>query len=107
MIREIRIPKAFSVEALRPIANDEKIKSAQQLDYETYYVFEEEKPKSLPPKDFEVLIPFLGSLKKVKFKCPKCDKEFIAIANGSKDKTYVKCDIKFCSNCGQELDWRL
>ncbi len=107
MFKEIRIPKPFSFEALKIATDSEKFQPAPEIEYDTYYVFEEEKPKPLPPKDFEILIPFLGSPKKVKFKCSKCNKEFITMANGSKDKTYVECEIKFCSHCGQKLDWRL
>ena len=105
MFREIRVPIEKELTDINIIKDT--LGPSKPIEYKTYYVFEEEKPKSLPPKDFEVLIPFLGSPKKVKFKCPKCDKEFITMANGSKDKTYVECDIKFCSNCGQEFDWRV
>jgi predicted RNA-binding Zn-ribbon protein involved in translation (DUF1610 family) len=107
MIREIRVPKPFSVEDLEPITNNEELQPESEPEIWNFFMFEEVKPKGLPPKDFEVLIPFLGSAKKVKFKCPNCDKEFITMANGSKDKTYVECDIKFCSSCGQKFDWRV
>ena len=90
-----------------PIAYNEIPQPESEPEIWNFFMFEEVKPKGLPPKDFEVLIPFLGSSKKVKFKCPNCDKEFITMANGSKDKTYVECDIKFCSNCGQKFDWRI
>ena len=107
MIREIRIPKPFSIKNLKPIVDNEKLQPTPQLDYETYYIFEEEKPKPYSPKDFEIIIPFLNSSKKVKFKCPKCNKEFTTMANSSKDKAYIECEIKFCSNCGQEFNWRI
>lgn len=107
MIKEIRVNKPFSIKILKPIADNEKIQPTPQLDYETYYVVEEKKSNSLPPKNFEILIPFIGSPKKVKFKCPNCNKEFITMVNGSKDKTYIECEIKFCSNCGQEFNWRI
>ena len=76
-------------------------------DFDEEDDFEEEKPKPYSPKDFEIIIPFLNSSKKVKFKCPKCNKEFTTMANSSKDKAYIECEIKFCSNCGQEFNWRI
>ena len=114
MFREVRIPivKDFDITKdtlgpSEPITYNEILQSEPEPEIWNFFMFEEVKPKGLPPKDFEVLIPFLGSPKKIKFKCPNCDKEFITMANGSKDKTYVECDIKFCSNCGQEFDWRI
>lgn len=105
MLKEIRIPKPFSLETFKIIADNDKLQPSSEIKYETYYIIEREKPKSLPPKDFEVLIPFLGSPKKVKFKCPKCNKQFNTMADIKNNK--VDCDIKFCSTCGQKLDWNL
>ena len=59
MIREIRIPKPFSVEDLKPITDNKILQPESEPEVWNLFVFEEVKPKALPPKDFEVLIPFL------------------------------------------------
>lgn len=109
MLKEIKISKAFSIKALRPIADNEKLHPAPQLDYETYYVFEEEKPKPLPPENIELAgIPFFTiSPRKIKFDCPKCKKTIYAMAQLNRQESKVDCEINFCFNCGQEFDWRI
>ena len=87
-----------------PIAYNEIPQPESEPEIWNFFMFEEVKPKGLPPKDFEVLIPFLGSSKKVKFKCPNCDKEFITMANGLKDlaKMYVNYKNFFRFLCGTD-----
>lgn len=109
MIREIRVPKPFSIETLKPITDNEKLQPAPQLDYETYYIFKEEKPESLPPENIEIAgIPFFTiSPRKIKFNCPKCKKTIYAMAQLNRQESKVDCEINFCFNCRQEFDWSI
>ena len=108
MIKEIRIPKPFSIKNLRPIADNEKLQPASQLDYETYFIFEEEKSKALSPKNVKLEgIPFINSPRKIRFNCPECGKTIITTAQLNRENTRIDCEIQYCFNCGQELDWRL
>lgn len=109
MIREIRIPKPFSVEALKPIADNEKLQPKSEPEIWNLFIFEEEKPKSLPPENIELAgIPFFTiSPRKIKFSCPKCKKTIYTMAQLNKQESKVDCEINFCFNCGQEFDWRI
>lgn len=108
MIREIRVPKPRSIEDLKYVKDMLDIAVPETIDYDTYFIVEPEKPKPLPPKDVKLEgIPFIDSPRKIRFKCPKCDKTIITAAQLNKKNTRVDCEIQYCFNCGQELDWKL
>ena len=39
--------------------------------------------------------------------CPKCGKTIITTARLNRENTRVDCEIQYCFNCGQELDWKI
>lgn len=109
MIREIRVPKPRSIEDLKCVKDMLDIAAPGTIDYDTYFIIEPEKPKSLPPENIELAgIPFFTiSPRKIKFNCPKCKKTIYTMAQLNRQESKVDCEINFCSSCGQEFDWRL